>query len=288
MIFIPDSVLDSFISEDVPYLDLTGSLLGIGRQEGTIEFYTREDITVCGTEEVSRIFAKFDLVTQMSVPSGTLLKQGKTAILASGSAEGIHCAWKVSMNILEYCSGISTTTRRLVDTVKAVNQGVEILTTRKSFPGTKLLVTKSIAAGGALPHRLGISETVLVFREHCVFKGGVEGFAEMIGNIKVRAPEKKIIAEAETIEDARRLARAGIDGIQFDKVSPSTLAKYVTALRAVRPDIVILAAGGITLENAESFAKSGVNGIITSSLFHAKPSDMGVRISDSQCSAPER
>jgi len=282
MVYIPDHIIDSFISEDIPYLDLTSSVLEIGDEPGTIEFYSRDDIVLCGTEEVKRIFDKLSLETILFTPSGKRVGKSESFLQAKGKACNIHAAWKVSMNILEYTSGIATKTRILIDKVKEVNPHVEILTTRKSFPGTKPLVTKAILAGGALPHRLGISETILVFKEHLVFIGGVEGLISRIEYFKQRSPEKKIIVETENIEEARLLVRAGVDGLQFDKVPPSQLGFFVTELRSLRKDIVILAAGGITEENVVSFAQSGIDGVVTSSLFHAKPADMGVRIAPAQ------
>jgi molybdenum transport protein len=278
MVIIPDSTIDAFICEDIPYFDLTTSVLEIGDAAGTIEFYSRDAAVLCGTEEVRRIFEKFSIITEHFTPSGTHIGKSEIFVRGRGRAESIHHAWKVSLNILEFTSGIATKTHQLIRKAKEVNPSVEILTTRKSFPGTKLLVTKAIMAGGALPHRLGISETILVFAEHRVFTGGTGGFLTKIDAIRNRNPEKKIIVEVDEIEDACLLARAGVDGIQFDKIQPEKLASFVSEIRSVNKNIVILAAGGITVENVSDFAKSGVDGLVTSSLFHAKPADMGVKI----------
>ena len=278
MVYISEKEIDDFILEDIPYFDLTSSVLQIIGICGKIEFYTRDNTVICGTEEVCRIFSRFNLVPLIFNPSGSEVSASSVFLSAEGNSENIHQAWKVSLNILEYCSGIATKTKRLIDAAKKVASHVENLTTRKSFPGTKSLVTKSILSGGALPHRLGLSESILVFKEHLPFAGGSEKFIENIHLYKKRAPEKKIIAETDNIEDAVNLAKSGIDGIQFDKVNPQKLTEYVTVLRSIRNDIVLLAAGGITDVNVSDFALSGVDGIVTSSLFHAKPADMGVKI----------
>ena len=73
-------------------------------------------------------------------------------------------------------------------------------------------------------------------------------------------------------------AQAGADVVQFDKVTPEQLARIVPELRAVYPDIPLLAAGGIHGGNAAAYAASGVNALVTSSLHHAKPADIGVKI----------
>ena len=72
-------------------------------------------------------------------------------------------AWKVSLNLCDHLSGVATKTRAIVDAAHSANPACEVLTTRKSMPGVKDLLTKAVTCGGAFPHRLGASETVLVF-----------------------------------------------------------------------------------------------------------------------------
>ena len=131
-------------------------------------------------------------------------------------------AWKVCLNVLDHSSAVATKTRALVDAAKAVDPQVEVLTTRKSMPGAKDLLTKAVMAGGAYPHRLGLSETVLVFDQHLTFFGGFEAFSEQVPVIRRRCIEKKLFVEADAAR-AVALARAGVDGVQVDKVAPGEL-----------------------------------------------------------------
>jgi molybdenum transport protein len=266
------------IKEDVPYFDLTGWMLGIRSQPGSIDCFTREDITCCGTEEVEQIFRRLDVRTEFMRASGERLSAGETLISGLGAAESLHVAWKVSQNILDHCSGIATKTRRMVEAARAVNPRAAILTTRKGFPGTKALSLKSILAGGAFPHRLGLSETILVFRQHMNFIGGFEGLLARIPDMKRGACEKKIIVEAVSLNEALLLCRAGVDGVQFDKLSAPELRRAVEALRPSFPGAALLAAGGINEKNIAEYAATGVDGIVTTSLYSAAPADIGVRI----------
>ena len=72
----------------------------------------------------------------------------------------------------------------MADIGNAMEPKVAVLTTRKGFPGTKALAIKSVLAGGGYPHRLGISETVLIFKQHLNFIGGMNALAEKIKEIK--------------------------------------------------------------------------------------------------------
>ena len=270
---ISDQTIDRWIEEDVPYLDLTTHLLGIGSQKGRLAFSAREETTVCGTEEVARIFAKLGIEVGDWAPSGTNHAPGDLLIEGFGDAEALHAAWKVSVNILEYGSGIAGRTMAMYTAARAENPRIEIVSTRKGFPGTKELSIKAVVAGGGLPHRLGLSETILVFDHHRTFLPCP--LPALIAGIKARACEKKLIAESTNLEDALELAMAGVDGIQFDKIDPERLKGYVRELHARVPGLVILAAGGINGANVASYAATGVDALATSAMYFGKPADIG-------------
>lgn len=278
MIYISDEILDRFIKEDVPYLDLTTLVLGIGAEPGEICFAAREETVLCGTEEAARIFAKLGVGVVEMQPSGSIVQPGEIFLHGAGNAAGLHQVWKVALNILEYASGIATRTWKLRTKAQKINPEVELVTTRKVFPGTKELAIKAIVAGGAFPHRLGLSETILVFTQHLNFCGGIEGFIENLALYKQKAYEKKIIVETTELDEAVKLAQAGVDALQFDKVSPSRLQEIVRTVRAVNPAIVLIGAGGINDSNVEAYAETGVDVLNTTSPYFGKPSDIAVTI----------
>ena len=223
---LPDGEIERFIDEDLPYGDLTTHLLGIGHQPGVITFLTREDTTLCCCEEAGRVLEKCGCGISALVPSGTRCVPGTVFLSAQGTAQALHAGWKVALNLLEYASGIATRTASIVRAAKEANPDVVVVTTRKSFPGTKKVAIKAIMAGGALPHRLGLSETVLVFRQHTAFLGGLDGFLKEIAGLRARAPENRIIVEAESAEEALHIAGAGVDVVQVDKLAPAGFGNW--------------------------------------------------------------
>ena len=112
---ISDHDIDRFIGEDVPYIDLTTKILGIEDRAGKITFATREDTVLSGVEEVLKIFEKLDIKCNKFLSSGTFLPKDKIFIEGEGAAKDLHRAWRVSLSILEYCSGIATRTKAMVD-----------------------------------------------------------------------------------------------------------------------------------------------------------------------------
>jgi molybdenum transport protein len=145
------------------------------------------------------------------------------------------------------------------------------------MPGCKDLLVEAVMVGGAFPHRLGLSETVLVFDHHMKFLGGFDEFVKRIPVFRSRCIEKKLFVEASA-EQALTLAAAGVDGIQFDKVPVDELTGLVAELRAVNPHVTLIAAGGINPQNAATYAATGVDGLATTAPFSAKPLDMSVHM----------
>jgi molybdenum transport protein len=279
MVYLADETLEKFIKEDVPYLDLTTWILGIGEQHGAIRFFNREKTVLCGTEEAARIARKFDLEVKAFLPSGTQLESETMVLEAAGRAADLHRVWKVTVNILEHASGIATRTRDWLERIHAVDPTVGLVTTRKGFPGTKELATKAVLAGGGYPHRLGLSETVLIFPQHRAFLAARNRpLTQVVTELKEKACEKKILAEAESLTEALEWVAAGVDGIQFDKIAAAKLREYVSELRRAEPRLVILAAGGIHQQNIAEYAATGVNALVTSAVYFGKPSDFSARM----------
>ena len=274
--YLTDAEVERFIEEDLPYGDLTTHLLGVGNMPGRIVFSTREETTVCCSEEAARVLAKCGATVTSYMPSGTNLSAGFEFLAADGPAHALNAGWTVALNLLEYASGIASRTQRIVRKTAAVNPALSVVTTRKSFPGTKKVAIKAITAGGALPHRLGLSETVLVFKQHTAFLGGLESFLATVGELRSKARETKIIVEADNGEEALLVARSGADIVQLDKMAPAELEHTVRTIRAGNPHILISAAGGIDESNAAEYAATGIDLIVLSSVYFGKPSDIGV------------
>jgi molybdenum transport protein len=271
---LPDSEIERFLAEDCPYGDLTSALLDIGPQPGRITFTTRNETVACCTEEAARLFESLGCVAGVAQPTGAVVPAGTLLVEAWGQAGMLHVGWKAALNILEAACGIATRTHALVSAARAVNPDVEVVATRKIFPGTKPVATKAVYAGGGLPHRLGLSESVLVFAQHTAFLGGEEALWERLPVLKARAKEKKIGVEVTDEAGAVRAARAGADIIQVDKLAPDAMASLVRAVRAVAPRAAVAAAGGINLDNAAAYAATGVDLLVTSAMYWGKPADI--------------
>jgi molybdenum transport protein len=274
MVRLSDQELEGLIADDLPVLDLTTHLLGIADQPGRLTYLTREETVVCASEEAARIMVKLGLAPEAVVPSGTCLAPGQPILSANGPMGAVHQAWRLVGALLEHAGGIATRTRRLVMAARAVAPDIAVLTTRKFFPGSKRLAIKAILAGGALPHRLGLSETVLVFAEHLAGAGGLPAFLAGLPGFKVAAGGKPVALEVHTPEEALAAARAGADVVQVDKCPPAQAAELVAELRRHWPRVRVHLAGGINADNAAAFAASGADALVTTWPYFGKPVDI--------------
>lgn len=277
MIFIPDRYIETLVEEDLGLLDLTTAAMGVGEKPGVVECYPKRACVVACVEEAARIFEKTGARADVPHMGGSSLEAGELCLVARGTAEQLHAAYKVAQNVMEYASGIATRTAAVVRNARSVAPQIEVAVTRKHFPGTKRLSLKAALAGGAQVHRLGLHDSILVFDQHRVFAGGTEGFLSLVREMAFRCPEKKIAVEAATPEEALAFARAGADVVQCERFELGGLRETVEAVRAVDPRIKISAAGGVNADNAADYAATGVDILVTSWVYFGKPEDIKMR-----------
>lgn len=274
---IKPNIVYGWLEEDLPYFDLTTQVLGVGEQPARMAYHCRHTAVACGTEEAALLVREVGATVISAVSSGEVISPQQEFFIVEGSFSALNEITKVIQNIFEYASGVATRTQRLVSAAKQVNSAINILTTRKVFPGTKALSIKAILAGGAYPHRLGLSETILLFRQHIDFIGGFSALGDCVASILAQDCEKQILVEVESVADAEAVMHLPIHGVQYDKIQPEQLTALVAQLRMVNPALTQLAAGGITIENAAEYAATGVDGLVTTSTYFGKPADVGVR-----------
>lgn len=278
MPLIPDAEIDRWLAEDVPFGDLTTHALGIGERPGRMVFAARDAMVVVASEEAARLLVRVGCTVGERRPSGCTADAGAPLLVAEGPAAALLAGWKVAQTLMEYASGIATVARRLVEIARAVNPAVVVACTRKTFPGTKAISLKAILAAGAVPHRLGLSETVLVFPEHRAFLAG-ESQSSALARLKVACPERKTVVEVDSLDDAVSAARAGADVVQLEKLPPETVAAIVARLADTAPHAKVAAAGGVKPANAADYARAGAHILVTSAPYFAPPADIKVSIS---------
>jgi len=267
----------NLLDEDVGYFDLTTFGLEIEDKVGEMIFYPKKEITLCGVDEVKKILNQLELEYVFYKKCGDNLEAKELFLKCQGKASKLHKAWKISQNIFEYMSGIATYTSLLVSLAKEINPHITVSTTRKNFPSSKKLMLKSVMCGGGVAHRLGLYDSILIFKEHRVFLGDKTTIEEKFATLKHKFLEKKITVEVDNFEEAFYFASIGADILQCEKMSHDELLKCV-ALKKEFPQLLLCATGGLNASNVQDFVRLGVDFIVTSSPYHAKPVDIKVEI----------
>jgi molybdenum transport protein len=270
--------LEKYIQDDLPYFDLTTSLQNCNNTIAQIEVFTREDIIVSCSEEAAKIVELLNCKVDFFVKSKNKVEKDGTILKFSGLYEDIHKAWRLTQILLEYSCKISTYSYLMKEKIEKINPSCELLTTRKTFPFSKRFCIKAAFCGGAMPHRLNLSETVLFFEGHRILYKNNEEFYEDLKRIKTKIPEKKLNVESESFEDSINLMKIGVDVIQLDKIDFEELEKIITYKNENFPNVKILVAGGINLTNIEKYASYKIDGVVTSSVYNCGMANISSRL----------
>jgi len=149
--------LEPLLFEDVPYGDLATEALRIGAAGCRTTFVAPSAMTVAAIEDAAALLALVGATAHPKTASGESVAAGRMLLECERLAAAVLRACKVSQTLIAICSGVAAAQARRPDT---------IVCTRKNIPGTKAFSLAAIKAGGAIPHRLGLSEAILVFPEH--------------------------------------------------------------------------------------------------------------------------
>jgi molybdenum transport protein len=273
---LSDHALQQLLAEDVPFGDLTSESLAITAQPGVIRFFARDPMIVCGVEESVRLFQLCGAEAEAIVPSGAEAPPETPLLEARGSAGALHQAWKTAQTLMEWCGGIASSAAAIVAAARRGHPDAMVAGTRKNMPGNRRLAVKAFKAGGAVMHRNGLSETLLVFAEHRLFLGD-ETPETTLARLRWQCPEKRVVVEVSSPEEAMIWADA--DVLQLEKLSPEQVAETVAALGACGSQALVGAAGGINAKNAEAYARAGARLLVTTAPHLAPPRDVQVRFS---------
>ena len=271
------SVLERLLRDDAPYGDLTTEALEIGALPAVMTFHARDAMVAALVEDAAAIVEIAGGVVDWRARSGDRLQPGAPILSARGPAGALLKGWKVAQTLIEIWFGVATSASEIVTAARSVSPDIAVACTRKHTPGVKDFAVAAVKAGGAAMHRMGLSETILVFPEHLAFLEGVDG-AALVAAARTSSPEKKLVIEVKSIETGVAAAVAGFEIIQAEKFSPRELAELVSAVSALDRRPLIAAAGGVNTANAADYARSGADFLVTSAPYAAAPRDVAVKI----------
>ncbi|MDO8885657.1 carboxylating nicotinate-nucleotide diphosphorylase [Candidatus Oleimmundimicrobium sp.] len=218
---------------------------------------------LAGIEIAAKVFEMVDSSTvfKAEFKDGDKVKEGQLIAKLEGDVCGILSAERVALNFLQHLSGIATLTSKFVKKVKPYK--VDIYDTRKTTPGLRLIEKYAVKVGGGCNHRMGLYDAILIKDNHIAGAGSVRRAIEFACK---GCPDKKIEVETENLEQVKEALETGVDIIMLDNMDVKTIKK---AVEIVDGRTILEASGGITLDNVEEVAKTGVDRISVGAITQA-------------------
>ena len=252
--------------------DLTTNAIVPPNLQATTVLAARQPGIVAGLDIASLAFHLIDpaIVMYRERPDGSALALGDVIATISGSAGSILTAERTALNILCHLSGIATATGSIVAAI--TSHKAQIVCTRKTLPGMRILQKYAVRVGGGRSHRFGLDDAILIKDNHVAVAGGVRSAVE---RARLGAGHMvKIELEVDTLEQLDEALTLGVDAVLLDNMTLDELRLAVTmaAGRAITE-----ASGRITPTTAPEIAATGVDLISIGWLTHSAPNlDIGL------------
>jgi len=263
-----DRVVKAALAEDLGTGDITSRLVLGPQSESEGIILAREEGVLAGMPVVSRVFMHVDpkVVLTPMAEEGERFKSGEILAELAGPTAGILGGERVALNLLQRLCGIATRTRRFVDEVQGTD--VTLLDTRKTTPGLRALEKYAVRTGGAVNHRMGLYDGVLIKENHIHAAGGITDAMERVRKGLTGDSRFVVVVEAATPAQVREAMEAGADRILLDNMDTERMEEVVEMVRSeCGPELE--ASGGITLENLREVAETGVDFISIGALTHS-------------------
>jgi nicotinate-nucleotide pyrophosphorylase (carboxylating) len=232
----------------------------------TADFTARENGVVAGlrvAEAIISVVATDEFEVERHAEDGDLVTAGQKLLSVTTRTRDLLTAERSALNLLCRLSGIATATRAWADALDGTK--AKVRDTRKTTPGLRSLEKYAVRAGGGVNHRMSLSDAALVKDNHVVAAGGV---AQAFQAVRDRFPGLAVEVEVDTLHQLREVLDAGADLILLDNFTPQETEEAV-ALTAGRA--LLESSGRLVLENAATYARTGVDYLAVGALTHSSP-----------------
>ena len=261
------------LAEDIHDGDITTRSIFLENKSATAEVIAREPMILCGLDVFQEVFKKLDAMVTFSsgkFSDGDEVLAGEIIIKVQCGVVPLLEGERSALNILQWLSGIATLTDRYVKKVAPV----KVLDTRKTTPGLRVFEKYAVACGGAINHRFGLYDQVLIKDNHIEAAGGISNAVSAIR--KNVSDNKKIEVEVQSVEEVKEALESHVDIIMLDNMVIDTMHQCITLIDGKAKTEI---SGGITFDRLEEISTTGADFVSIGALTHSAPAvDISMKI----------
>ncbi len=259
--------IDNAIKEDVGDGDHSSLSCIPAEAIDRAQLICKEEGIIAGIDVAKKVFLRLDPTVKFEqyIQDGTPVKEGDIAFKVELHTQKLLLAERLVLNIMQHMSGIATTTNKYVKIIDGLH--TRLLDTRKTTPGMRLLDKLAVKIGGAVNHRIGLFDMIMLKDNHVDFAGGiVEAIERAQKYLKDTNRDLKIELEVRSMEELEiALQHGGVDRVMLDNFDIPTTRK---AVERIAGTVETESSGGITIDTLRAYAETGVDYISVGALTH--------------------
>ena len=272
-----NKLLDLGIEEDINTGDVTTESIIPESMNAVATMTAKQEGIVSGIEIVKMVYDRFqdNVVFTPYFKDGDFVKKGEVILKIEASYPTLLKGERLSLNLFQRMSGIATETAKYVRELEGT--GTELLDTRKTAPGMRVIDKLAVKHGGGTNHRMGLYDMAMIKDNHIKMAGGIPKAVEQV-RAKID-PSIKIEVETTNLVEVKQAIEAGADIIMLDNMSNEAMKEAVDVIKASGKGIKTEASGNMSIPRLIEVAATGVDYISVGALTHTvKAMDISMNI----------
>ena len=259
-----ERLLDLAIEEDIATGDISTNAIIPVHSRAVAEMKAKADGVISGLEIARRVYERFeeDIKWEPLVTDGTPVKKGDIILRIEAGYRTLLLGERLSLNILQRMSGIATATANYVKELAGTR--TQLLDTRRTAPGLRVLDKMAVHHGGGMNHRMGLYDMIMLKDNHIKLAGGIPNAVKAArANLPLSI---KLEVETTTLEEVQQALDCGADIIMLDNMTNEMMAE---AVRLINGRAKTEASGNMNIPRLKSVAATGVDYISVGALTHS-------------------
>lgn len=272
-----NKLLDLGIEEDINTGDVTTESIIPDSMNAVATMTAKQEGIVSGIEIVKMVYDRFqdDVIFTPYFKDGDFVKKGEVILKIEATYPTLLKGERLSLNLFQRMCGIATETAKYVRELEGT--GTELLDTRKTAPGMRVIDKLAVKHGGGTNHRMGLYDMAMIKDNHIKMAGGIP---RAVAQVRAKVdPSIKIEVETTNLSEVRQAIEAGADIIMLDNMSNEAMKEAVDLIRKSGKGIKTEASGNMSIPRLVEVAATGVNYISVGALTHTvKAMDISMNI----------